>query len=97
MVGNTGFAYADSRSDPLLIAADGQLCRAARRSTDGDLPTTGRALMLAKQRYYNSLAAGTLSNYDEKVLGEMMLYGLPMLKVSLPNQPQPPAPDRHQL
>ena len=27
--------------------------------------------MLAKQRYFNSLAAGSLSNYDEKVLGEM--------------------------
>lgn len=54
------------------------------------LPMTGRALLLAKQRYFNSLAPGTLSNYDEKILAEMTLYGLPMLKVRLPNQPVTP-------
>lgn len=48
------------------------------------MPTAGSALMQAKQRYYNSAAAGTLSNYDEKILGVMTLYGLPMLGVSMP-------------
>jgi hypothetical protein len=44
----------------------------------------GGALQMAKQRYYNSLAAGTFSLYDEKALSEMTLYGLPMLRVDMP-------------
>ena len=87
MVGNTGFGYADFGSDlyssRLMVNFVDQL----GLFDNGAKPTTGRALMLAKQRYYNSLAPGSLSNYDEKVLGEMLLYGLPMLKISLPNQP----------
>jgi hypothetical protein len=61
--------------------------------------TVGRALLLAKQRYYNSAAAGSLSTYDEKVLEQTTLYGLPMLRVNMPltttqgtgrrRQPQP--------
>jgi Ca2+-binding RTX toxin-like protein len=50
------------------------------------LPTAGSALMLAKQRYLNSLGNGGLTTYDEKVLGEMSLYGLPMLKINMPQQ-----------
>jgi hypothetical protein len=46
----------------------------------------GGALLQAKQRYFNSIAAGSLSPYDEKAMAEMTLYGLPMLKVRLPNQ-----------
>jgi hypothetical protein len=41
--------------------------------------------MLAKQRYYNSFTPGAWRNLQEKVAGEMTLYGLPMLQVSLPN------------
>ncbi len=101
MIGNTGFGYADSDlilySSRLMVDFVEQL-----GVLDGEAPpTTGRALMLAKQQYLNSLAADSLSNYDEKVLGEMLLYGLPMLKIKLPglpNQPEPPAPpsDLHQ-
>src|SRR5262245_8565465 len=47
-------------------------------------PTVGQALLRAKQRYFNSMAGGALSNYDEKVLGELTLYGLPMLGVRMP-------------
>src|SRR5262249_5032370 len=89
MLGNTGFGYADSDlilySSRLMVNFVDQL----GMSDGGTAPTTGRALMLAKQRYFNSLAPGSLSNYDEKVLGQMLLYGLPMLKISLPNQPAP--------
>ncbi len=49
-------------------------------------PSVGGSLMEAKHQYFNSLAAGTLSVYDEKIMGEMTLYGLPMQKVKLPNQ-----------
>ena len=52
---------------------------------DGN-PSVGGALLEAKQQYYNEKANGTLSVYDEKLMGEMTLYGLPMQKVQLPNQ-----------
>ena len=39
---------------------------------------------MAKQQYFNSMAAGTFSNYDEKVMGIMTLYGLPMMRVNMP-------------
>jgi hypothetical protein len=44
----------------------------------------GQALRMAKQQYYNGLAGGSFSNYDEKVLEEMTLYGLPMLRINMP-------------
>jgi choice-of-anchor A domain-containing protein len=91
LVGNTGFGYADRDlllySSRLMVDFVDQL-----GAVDAGIPTTGRALLLAKQRYFNSLAAGTLSNYDEKVLGEMTLYGLPMQRISLPNQPPTGSP-----
>ena len=46
--------------------------------------TVGQALRMAKQQYYNGMAGGTFSNYDEKVLEEMTLYGLPMLRINMP-------------
>ena len=45
--------------------------------------TIGRALLQAKQRYFNRLPTGSFSSYDEKVLGESTLYGLPMLRIDL--------------
>jgi hypothetical protein len=51
---------------------------------DGEPQTIGHALLRAKQRYYNGLAADSFSNYDEKVLAITTLYGLPMLRVSMP-------------
>ncbi|NJM42635.1 MAG: hypothetical protein HC853_18785 [Anaerolineae bacterium] len=89
-VGNTGFAYGDS--ELLLYSKKLMVNFATQLGTIGEPPTTGRALMLAKQQYYNGLAAGSFGNYDEKVLGIMTLYGLPMQKVRLPNQPPAPVP-----
>ena len=43
-------------------------------------------MMRAKQRYLNSFANGALTTYDEKVMAEMTVYGLPMLKVNMPVQ-----------
>jgi hypothetical protein len=51
---------------------------------DGKPPAVGTALLRAKQRYYNNIGSGSLNNYDEKSLGVMTLYGLPMLKVRMP-------------
>ena len=44
--------------------------------------TVGGALLGAKQAYFNSISAGALSNYDEKIIEEMTLYGLPMLRIT---------------
>lgn len=56
----------------------------------GGVPSVGRARVQAKQEYFLSLQPGTFSHYDEKVLGEMTLSGLPMLKVAMPNRPSDP-------
>jgi hypothetical protein len=82
-VGNTGYGYGDSD----LIAYSERLMAnfAQELGYWGKGPqTVGNALLHAKQRYYNSLPAQTFSNYDEKVLGEATLYGLPMLRINLP-------------
>jgi hypothetical protein len=55
-----------------------------------DSQTVGLAVQKAKQRYFNTLGAGSFSNFDEKSLAVMTLYGLPMLQVELPNPPTPP-------
>jgi len=48
-------------------------------------------MLRAKQRYFNNAVGGTFSSYDEKVLAEMTLYGLPMQVISMSNQtPTPP-------
>ncbi|MCB0035365.1 MAG: tandem-95 repeat protein, partial [Anaerolineales bacterium] len=38
------------------------------------------------QRYLNNIGNGGLTNYDEKVIAELTVYGLPMLKVDMPQQ-----------
>ncbi|MBP7694544.1 MAG: hypothetical protein KA764_21665, partial [Anaerolineales bacterium] len=82
-LGNTGYGYGDSEliaySEQLLVNFAGQL-----RDTSAGPQTVGRAVLTAKQLYFNQLPAGAFSSYDEKVLGEFTLYGLPMLGVRLP-------------
>jgi hypothetical protein len=82
-IGNTGFGYGDSD----LVAYSEQLMvnfvDALADWSQGP-QTVGDALVQAKQLYYNSLAAGTFSNYDEKVMSEMTLYGLPMARINMP-------------
>jgi hypothetical protein len=72
-IGSTGFAYGDSD----LIAYSEQLMVNFVNELGDDGPV-GEALLDAKQLYYNSIGGGSFSNYDEKVLAEMTLYGLPM-------------------
>jgi hypothetical protein len=83
-IGNTGYGYGDSD----LIAYSERLMadfvEALGIWHDGAMPTVGHALLEAKHHYYNSAAVSALSNYDEKVLEELTLYGLPMLKVRMP-------------
>jgi hypothetical protein len=82
-IGNTGYGYGDTE----LIAYSERLMANFAEELgywEAGPPTVGRALLRAKQRYFLSVAAGSLSTYDEKVLGQMTLYGLPMLRVSVP-------------
>jgi hypothetical protein len=82
-IGNTGFGYGDSD----LIAYSERLMAnfAEELGYWGEGPqTVGRALLRAKQRYFNDIATASFSNYDEKVMGIATLYGLPMLRVSMP-------------
>ncbi len=88
-LGNTGFGYGDvdllAYSEKLMFNFVQHLGYNPTGQAAGD-PSVGGALLAAKQQYFNSLAAGSLSVYDEKVLAEMTLYGLPMQKVEMPNQ-----------
>ena len=89
-LGNTGYGYGDgdllAYSERLMVNFTQQLGYNPVPGQNSTLPTVGTAMMEAKQRYLNSLGNGGLTNYDEKVLGEMTLYGLPMLKVNMPTQ-----------
>jgi len=84
-IGNTGFGYGDV---DLLAYSERLMFNFVRQlGYDGaGVPSVGGALLEAKQQYFNEKAAGTLSAYDEKLLAEMTLYGLPMQKVQLPDQ-----------
>jgi hypothetical protein len=82
-IGNTGFGYGDS---DLVAYSERVMVNFVESLGDWSSgpQTVGGALIGAKQRYFNSLAAGTFSNYDEKVLSEMTLYGLPMQRINMP-------------
>ena len=75
-VGNTGYGwglyYQIGLSEQLIRLYTQALVRERAASMGG-------ALMLAKQRYYSQ--GQQLNNYDEKVLQQLTLYGLPMRKV----------------
>jgi hypothetical protein len=95
-IGNTGYGYGDSD----LIAYSERLMSyfVEELGYNGEgTPSVGTALLRAKQRYFNSAAAGTLSNYDEKIMAISTLYGLPMLGVQMPNPSAEPPGGRSLL
>ena len=79
LIGNTGWGYGIvdgfGLSESLI-----ELFTEALVSGNGT--TLGDALMEAKRTYY--LTENQLDHYDEKVLTELVLYGLPMLRVLTP-------------
>jgi hypothetical protein len=81
-VANTGYGYGMDNSAALSERLMGDF--AAELGSGSDV-AVGEALVRAKQRYVNSAAAGSLGLYDEKILVEATLYGLPMARVSVPN------------
>jgi hypothetical protein len=82
-IGNTGYGYGDS---DLIAYSERLMLNFATALGDWSAgpQTVGEALVQAKQRYFNSASAGSLSNYDEKVMAQATLYGLPMLRVNMP-------------
>jgi hypothetical protein len=87
-VGNTGFGYGDSDlvayTEKLMLNFTEELGR--RWTYDGGAGANyigmpvGQALVRAKRAYLREAAAGTFSVYDEKVLLQSTLYGVPMIR-----------------
>jgi hypothetical protein len=78
-VANTGYGYGDGDavgySEELMNLFSEQLAEGT---------PVGFALANAKAAYLNQTSIHSFSPYDEKVLAEATLYGLPMLKVVIP-------------
>ncbi|MBX0331412.1 hypothetical protein K2Z83_27550, partial [Oscillochloris sp. ZM17-4] len=78
LIGNTGYGYGDDEvagfSERLQILFTNQMLRPGQ-------PSLGAALAQAKQRYLRDRGVTSFSVYDEKVLSEWTLYGLPYLRV----------------
>jgi hypothetical protein len=79
-IANTGFGYGDADavgySELLMTLFSHNLAQ-------GDY--VGHALRKAKADYFNLTGPHSFSPYDEKVLAEATLYGLPMMRVEMPD------------
>jgi parallel beta-helix repeat protein len=78
-IGNTGYGYGDADAvgySELLMTFFSQ------NLAEGH--ALGHALRAAKAAYFNRTGAMSFSPYDEKVLAQATLYGLPMMRVSVP-------------
>ena len=80
-IGNTGYGYGDSE---LIAYSERLMVYFIEELSVQDGASVGEAMMRAKQRYFNTTASGSFSGYDEKSMGIMTVYGLPMLKVDWP-------------
>ncbi len=89
-IGNTGYGYGDSDmigySERLALLFTKQI---GRNTSIANLPYTGApigdSLARAKRSYVLSNGPGGFSIYDEKVIEEMTLYGLPFIRVKVPS------------
>ena len=96
-IGNTGFGYGDSdligyseRLSLLFTQAIGRDIRDQFGNYIG--APIGESLARAKQLYVKTAGPSGFSVFDEKVIAQFTLYGLPFIRVRVPN-PQPPAFD----
>jgi hypothetical protein len=82
-IANTGYGYGDADtvgySELLMTLVSRNLAR-------GD--SVGHALRKAKAEYFNRSGPHSFSPYDEKVLAQATLYGLPMMRVEMPEASQ---------
>ncbi len=89
--GNTGYGYGDDA----VVGATEDLMRRFATGLDGTL-TIGQAMSQAKQQYI--AATSVVTPFDEKVAAQVVVYGMPQLRIGdgspegPPNNP-PPALD----
>jgi Tol biopolymer transport system component len=84
-VANTGYGYGDDTA----VALSEKLMALLAENLDGTM-TVGDALAAAKHDYVSGM--GVYGSYDEKVVQQTVLYGLPMYRIG-PEPPAPAAPD----
>ncbi len=83
-IANTGFGYGDRDE----IAYSEQLTLSfVRRLREG--ASVGDALRQAKADYVGRTGVHAFTPYDEKVVSELVLYGLPMLRLEFPASSHP--------
>ncbi|HEX9442429.1 MAG TPA: hypothetical protein VF909_22265, partial [Roseiflexaceae bacterium] len=96
LIGNTGFGYGDSDlvgySERLALLFTNEIGRNIQGG--GASPyyigaPIGDSLARAKRAYVQASAPGSFSVYDEKVIEEMTLYGVPFIRVQVPNPSAP--------
>jgi Domain of unknown function DUF11/Cysteine-rich secretory protein family len=80
-IGNTGYGYGD---DSLIAYSERLSLLFTEMIGQPGTPTIGASLAQAKQRYVRTIGAGALSAYDDKVLAQMTLYGLPFIGMRVP-------------
>ena len=88
-IGNTGYGYGDSDligySERLALLFTKQIGRDLEHRQPAYIGATiGDSLARAKRGYVLSNGPGGFSVYDEKVIEEMTLYGLPFIRVKVP-------------
>ncbi len=80
-IGNTGYGYGD---DSLIAYSERLSLLFTEMIGQPGTPTIGASLAQAKQRYIRTIGAEALSAYDDKVLAQMTLYGLPFIGMRVP-------------
>jgi hypothetical protein len=97
-IGNTGFGIGDTEtigySERLSTKLTEALGRRIADASDHYIGAPiGEALARAKRQYILTNGPAGFSVYDEKVLTEMTMYGLPFIRVKVPHPtPLPPPP-----
>ena len=79
VVGNTGYGWG---FDGSIGLSELLMLNYTRQALAGNATTAGQALMAAKQRYYAEDLE--LDAYDEKILMQVALYGIPMTRLVTP-------------
>ena len=82
-IANTGYGYGDADT----VGYSELLMTLFSRNLAGG-NNVGHALREAKAEYFNLTGPHSFSPYDEKVLAQSTLYGLPMMRVQLPSTSQ---------
>jgi hypothetical protein len=96
-IGNTGYGIGDTELIGYSEKLSLKFTEAIGRDITDPLATDpyvgapiGRSLASAKIQYLRSAGSNTFSIYDEKILSEMTLYGLPFIRVKVPRPLPPP-------